>query len=362
MTHADPEIQKSFEAIRALCRGEHVPAPPGWYDDAGDTLDIMRGAGWVHHAFSEPDYKGINVLKSEFWDSEEERVMIVPDLERGADPVDIQALMTGLTELVSTCVHATQSIKPALEHAPEDRAFHGMGRKKRPELAEDIIRILDAEIASVGGRVDSDGEWRDLPEKTLSSARAIVARLVKEISGGRMSVHTYARTGRDTVITYPKKGRADPYALDSASYALMSAGNVLTEIGKQARFADSEARREISAKKEAEALQAQAQEIRQACFEVHADSLRQNGGSAALAILQHLEKGFRLPVYKGSARRPTPERDALIDDLHEFFGDDTYDILSEQISSDPSRRLNGVKRLSERLDVIFSDAEPAPGL
>lgn len=362
MTHANPEIQKSFQAIRALCRCEHVPAPPGWYDDAGDTLDIMRGAGWVHHAFSEPDYKGINVLKSEFWDSEEERVMIVPDFDRGAEPVDVQALMTGLTELVSTCVHATQSIKPALEHAPEDRAFHGMSRKRLPELGEDIVRVLDAEITRAGGRVESDGEWQDVPEKTLSSARAIVERLVKEISGGRMSVHTYARTDLDTVIIYPKKGRTDPYALDAASYALMSAGSALTAIGKQARFADNAARREISEKKKAEDLQAQAREVRQACFEAHADSLKRNGGTAALAVLKHLESGVRLPVYKGGVRRPTPERDALIDDLHEFFGEDAHEILSNLIGSDVSRYLNGEKRLAERLDVIFSDAEPAPGL
>lgn len=347
------DIKKAEEAIIKLFNGEHVPPPPRYYDDEGDVLDIMRAAGWVIHAFAEPDYESDNVLGVEFWDCKRSNVVL---LARSGEVPSFYDLPTDYTTVIHNCLKMISDIEPGQAMSSDDALFNGLKRHKDVAYAKRFISYMNSRIQDAGGRKEANGEWPRLSSDTLFNVNNLVRSLVSHASHGQMAAMVYDKTDPVRMIAYPANGRT-ARDRENAIQALEGISGEMKNMAHKARMQDYEVR----SKREAEEKRVKAEEdiqrnIRDIHDKYHA-SLINHGAAGSEVIAKHLNGEARIPVYKFSSKRPNPERDALIDEVESFLGEDAHEITSKLISSDLSRRLKGYEMLSERLGEIFHGPE-----
>lgn len=352
------EIKKAEEAIIKLFNGEHVPPPPRYYDDKDDVLDIVRVAAWVLHAFSEPDYESDNVLGIEFWDCKRNNVVL---LAGGREVPSFYELPTDYTKVILTCHKIISEIEPGQVMTADDVYFNGLKRHKDAAYAKRFISYMNRRIQEAGGRKDSDGEWPKISSDTLFNVNDLVRSLVSHASGGRMAALVYDKRDPVNMVTYPAGGRT-ARDRENAILALERISQGIKNIADKARYQDYEVRSEREAQMKKAVAEERANSVTRGILGEYYDRLMSQGDRGAEIIAGHLNGELRIPVFKSTAKRPNPERDAVIDDVEGFLGDNAKDITSRMISGDPTRVIEGLEMLAERLAKIFPEPEERLGM
>ena len=360
MTHPDPEVQKSFAAIRAFAAGNLVPPPPKYFDDAGDDMDMARAAGWVDHALFAPDMEDDSVLRITFYRPDREAVVDAPShniLSKDGSRVDTDAdALRPLQEAVSTCMRVLAETEAGLEY--ETAKHGGVVRRVLPEAGEAAIRAITVLLENFGGRLDGNADWPRPTDAQVRAAERVMSRLIEAVSDDTLRVRAVSRLDTVQPIVYPVKG-GDARSRDAAAYALMTIGTAIEQVGSAYRRQDEYVRQARAAEAKAAAQREEIATLRKAALDAHGTALEADGRVAAAAILAHLREGRPLPVYKSTAKHPNPERDAIIDALNAFLGEDGHAILSGLIGSDLGRNAQATRDLSDRLSVVLADG-PAP--
>lgn len=352
------DIKKAEEAIIKLFNGEHVPPPPRYYDDKGDVLDIMRAAGWVIHAFAEPDYESDNVLGVEFWDSKKSNVTLL-EKEKSM----FYGLPAESTKVIRECVQIISEVEPGQIIPPDDTAFYGLKRLKDASYAKRFISYMHRKIEETGGRKEMGrgGEWPVIPKGTLFEVNDLVRSLVSHASGGHMAALVYNKKDPVNMVAYPAGGRT-ARDRESAILALERISQGIKNIADKARYQDYEVRSEREAQMKKAAAEERANSVTRGILGEYYDRLMSQGDRGAEIIAGHLNGELRIPVFKSTAKRPNPERDAVIDDVEGFLGDNAKDITSRMISGEPTRVIEGLEMLAERLAKIFPEPEERLGM
>lgn len=349
----DPDIQEAFDAIRRLFAGEHVPAPPRYFDDPGNELDIIRAAAWVAHALFLPDADGENVISTIVYDTRTERTVSIPnntfsykDMSISQDGWDINDILV-----------ATKSAHQVLMGACAEVTEEEIPRSIMPSRAETIIGMIKTRLDVIGRLADEQG-WPDLNEEDVADAEDIIRTLVQAVTNHRFSSRSYARNSRVSVISYPVAGKGERHEWH-AEMALSQIGTAIKGIADAYGHKRAEEnRRRLQSEAEASTL-AEIEKRKENLASRYAEAASAAGTPAGNALAAYLRDGVKMPVYKGTARFPSPERDEIIDSLHEMLGDDAAATLRLLISVDPKRVLSGLKSLGEQLETIFADS-PSP--
>ncbi len=360
------EIDKAFAGIRALCAGERVAAPPRYYDDEDPTgmLDLHRGIAWVLHAISAPDVDGDNVMSTTLYRTGLEEILIVPNVifsyEEKEGPAETPWSLNDIFEGMKACENVLREADPRA--AFEDGPAYQVGRafQPNPKLGEEIVVKLRKHLDK-RGRLDGDGTWPQMTKHDVLITNLILNELVGYLTDDKYRVKAVNRKDGVSAVAYPTRvGPNVAASLREAAFAMQSLGDAVSQIGRAYNVRQQHFRDVVAAEKKAEANERLHAQMRDEMREKFGAQLAERGGSAETAILTFLTTGERLPVMKGSAKRPTPKRDALIDDLEDFLGDGAFGLLMGLISSDGDRKTKGLNAFSEALEIRLGQDTPRP--
>lgn len=352
------EVDRAFAAIRALCRGDAVPPPPRYFDDTSDVLDLMRGAAWVAHALFEPDADGENVIEFEVYEPGAAQVVLVPsqayDHETGKIIRDGWA-MRPVLDAIAAC---DEVLAAGVQDGPDAAPFSCLRRKPSERAGEEIIAQIQRRLDK-RGRVPAGDGWPRIDLTDQRIANTLMGDLVGHVSDMGMSLRAVSRLSGVRPVSYPVRAGG----ISSRRYAEFALGRLADAVQTVSRdyrlqreIAGEMARRDRAAEEARMAVAA----ARAETLAKHGDALRDIGTPAASAVLAFLETGRKMPVYKGSEKRPTPERDALIDGIHDLLGEDAHEALAALVSSDEERNAKGVRDLGVLLDEALRSEGPRP--